>query len=113
MADPTQMPQDPLQDDPNAQTEQVAPEDAGYEIVIKVSGDGTIKVGVEAGEQEEAGEDESAYQPVSGIKSALQVAMDIFKNAGQMQDAQAGQDSMDAGYGIIKKPAPQAKPGAM
>lgn len=118
MADPMQ--QDPLQD-PNAQSaaqgvaqgaETEAPEDEGsYEIVIKVSGDGSIKVGVEGTYQGEENEDESSFQPVSSIKTALQVAMDIFKNAGQMQDAQAGQDSMDAGYGAPKKPAPAA--GAM
>lgn len=82
----------------------------GYEICIKVDGQGAISVGVEQdspemGEDGEAGErgmmlegmgaeGEQEYQPANSIKEALQMALAIFKNSGkatsQAEDQEAG-----------------------
>lgn len=78
----------------------------GYSIEIYVDGDGKISVGVESG-AEEASEHQATGQepertPVKGIREALEIVMDIYKNQGQMN---AGEDQFAAGFG-----APPATP---
>ena len=80
---------------------------AGYEIVIKVDGDGSVSVGVEDGENGEP--DDSGLQAVSGFKQALQIAGDIYKNHGQMSTMTDNSSAMDAGYSG-KKPAAAPSP---
>lgn len=73
-----------------------APEDDGsYEICIRVSGDGSLSVGVEKGSAEEQGEDESAYKPAENIKDALTKALEIFRADGK---SEAADDAFNAGF---------------
>lgn len=86
----------------------------GYCIEIHVGADGKISVDVEpeadeAAEEQGEGGESSKGQPVSGFKEALQVAMDIYKNDGQIQDAGAG-DS-DFAEGFASGPTPVSGPG--
>ena len=73
-----------------------------YTIEIKVSGQ-MIQVGVESADMEssepgEAGPDEENYQEVQSIGEACRLVREIFASQGQMQDASANQDEMNAGY---------------
>lgn len=75
------------------------PSTGSYCIEIKVSADGSIKVGVEP-QEEEMQEEESGeqYQDVPDIKAALQLAMEIFSGAGQMGESSSDQGQMNAAY---------------
>ena len=81
---------------------------AGYVIEIAVSGDNAITVSVESAEAEmgEGGAPEPQGTPVKSIRDALSLVIDIYKNAGQMQDH--GDADFAAGFG---KPA--TEPGQM
>lgn len=86
---------------------------AGYEICIRVGGDGKLSVGVESGQAEateaapgmepgatpmpeEAG---GQYMPVESIKEALTMALDIYRADGQMPgDGGMADAEFDAGY---------------
>lgn len=99
-------------EDPNAAPDPAAAPDgegmgAGYCIEIHVSAEGSIKIGVEP-EGDEAAEEGAATpeagaeegddaQPVANIREAMKVVMDIYKNSGQIADAD-GEDQMSAGY---------------
>lgn len=81
----------------------------GYTISIMVGADQSIKVSVDPGTGDDssdgaaaAGSDDGSgddSQTVPNIKAACKVVMDIFNNAGQIQDATQGQDQMSSGYG--------------
>lgn len=104
-----------MMQDPSAAPGQT---DTGYEICIKVDGAGKISVGVDM-ESDEAAQgpgtgapvtptdDDSSYHPVRSIKEAMQVAMDIYKNSGQMVSADAGMDDFNSGFGQNPTPAPK------
>lgn len=62
----------------------------GYCIEIKVDASGKCSVGVEPAKEEAMEEGASVsggekYQPVGSFKDAIMVAMDIYKNKGQIQ----------------------------
>lgn len=79
----------------------------GFTICIKVGPDGSIMVGTEP-YTEEGGEDESGLSPVGNIKEAMSVALDIYKNQGQVIDATEGEDEFNAGFA----PKSSGRPGA-
>lgn len=95
MADPTA---DPSSGDSSTQP---------YKICIAVDSDGKITVGVDpsddsddsASESGSGGSaddsDDSGMQSVKNIKEALTIALDIYKNAGQMTD---GDSDFNSGY---------------
>jgi hypothetical protein len=70
----------------------------GYCIEIQVGSDGKITVGVEPAEAEAQEGSEPKGSPVANIKEALQVAMDIYKNGGQVMDANAGEADFASGF---------------
>lgn len=77
---------------------------AGYEICIRVDGQGKLAVGVESNAQEAAEangqmEPSAEYTPVESIKEALTMALDIYRADGQMA-GDGGQDSaeFEAGF---------------
>ncbi len=82
----------------------VPAETGGYVIEIHVSADDKISVEVETDEEEspeneDGGENpENSSQSVPNIRAALKVAMDIYSNAGQIQDMGAANKDMEAGY---------------
>lgn len=69
----------------------------GYTIEIAVDAQGAITVDVEPAAQEQAEDQSGGGQSVPDIKTALQTALDIYKNSGQIDNsgaqAQAGFDS--------------------
>lgn len=81
------------------------PTQAGYTICIQVGADGKLSVGVDkeaaaapmpgAGMEMEA--EAMAYMPAGSIKEALTVALEIYRNDGQMPD-DGGQADFDSGY---------------
>lgn len=79
-----------------------------YTIEITVSPDG-ISVGVESAGQEDAesgGESGgSGAQPVKSIKDALTVALQIYRNDGQMSEGSSADDDMASGFGPSSAPA--------
>lgn len=90
---------------------------SGYEICIRVDANQQITVSVDpidpADQSDGSGGDGSGpedSQAVPSIRAACQVVMDIYKNAGQMEDAGAEQDSMSSGYGA---PAPKGAANPM
>jgi hypothetical protein len=89
----------PIQEGENSTTEPA--QQSGYCIEIHVSADNQITVGVEP-ESAESAEGETqpdnGGQAVSSIREALQVAMDIFKNGGQVMDAESGDGDFSAGF---------------
>ena len=91
------MAQDPAMDEAEPAAE---PSTGGFCIEIKVSADGSIKVGVEpeAEETEEDAQGGEDYQDVPDIKAALKLAMQIFSGAGQMGASSSDQGQMDAAY---------------
>lgn len=88
---------DPAEGAPADMAEDQGPQ--GYCIELHVSADNKITVSVEP-EDEEAGEEQTpdGATPVDGIKGALALVLDIFKNGGQVADAAAGEGDFDAGY---------------
>jgi len=79
---------------------------AGYVIEIYVGADNSLSVNVEDASAEGAEGAEPAGQPVQSIRDAVSLVLDIFKNAGQMQDG--GDADFAAGYG-----QPATEPGQM
>lgn len=83
---------------------------SGYVICIHVGGDGTLSVGTES-DQEEAQEaqggsgddaqDMEDYEPAKNIKDALTMALEIYRNDGQMpsQADSNFQQGFDGGSG--------------
>ena len=88
----------------------------GYTIEIMVAADGTITVDVEQGadDSDESGEgaetggdtstggdaDAGSPTPAKNIKDALSIALDIYRNSGEIAAATtAPADDMQAGYG--------------
>lgn len=74
-----------------------------------MTGDGKISVGVESSDQENAEEsggdpsaapmdDSGSAQPAKDIKSALVMALEIYKNNGEMQEADDSDEQFAAGY---------------
>ena len=116
-ADPTADPSaDPTSDDSSG-----APAEQGYTIEIIVAADGTITVDVEQGEDDDsesgaasgAGADDGSGDsgagddtdsgagsptPAKNIKDALSIALDIFRNNGQIAAASSPDDDMQSGY---------------
>lgn len=96
----------PAAADPAAEdmsTEQSA--GTGYTIEIAVSADGKISVGCEsaAAEGAEAGaegapEAAMATQPAKDIKDALVIALGIYKNNGEMPEADDSDAQFASGY---------------
>lgn len=86
-----QLPPMPAQDAPNPTETQGAP---GYEICIKVGGDGMIAVSAEPDGAEDAepmGEGgEVPGMQAASIEDALKMAKNIFDNKGQMPESQGG-----------------------
>lgn len=73
----------------------------GYCIGIKVDAQGQVSVGVEPAKDEAAEEAASPsggekYQTVKSFKDALMLAMDIYKNQGQIQTG--GDESFAEGF---------------
>ena len=95
-AQPEAEPMDPMGTDDQEQ---------GYCIEIKVSPGGTFKVSVEsaafeAKEHEAAGEEaDGGSRECKSVKEALTLALEIFKNDGQMPVAGEADDAFMAGYG--------------
>lgn len=94
---------DPTQDPAAAQPD--AAQDAGYEICIKVAGDGSLSVGVESPQAEAAevgamggADDDSSYKPAANIKEALTMALEIFKADGQVAPEDDGEDQFAQGF---------------
>ncbi len=90
---------EPAETDPADTAEDQGPQ--GYCIEIHVSADNKITVGVESEEDEEgeeSGTPDDGAQPVDGIKGALALVLDIFKNGGQVADAAAGNGDFDSGF---------------
>lgn len=85
---------------PADQATDATTEAPGYCIEIHVSPSGSIRVSVEP-EQEEAaeGEPQPEGQEVKGIKGAIEVVLDIYKNGGQVSDAMEGEDDFNQGFG--------------
>lgn len=82
-----------------------APQEAAapsYEICIRVQGP-QVSVGVESGADEE-GATAPAYKPAKSIQDALMMAVDIYKNNGQMPEASSG-DAFREGYGKSEAPS--------
>ena len=81
----------------------------GYTICIEVEPDGSLSVGVEQeaamAPQAEAAEEasETGYKPAKNIKDALTMALEIFKNNGEIQQGQAD-DDFQADLGTMKEP---------
>ena len=111
MADPTQQ-TGATDDDSSVDMSQ------GYCIEINVAANNKITVSVEPASEEsseesgsddgsdddtsadgsgDSGDDEDA-QPVANIREALKLVMDIYQNAGQMQDTGEDQSQMSSGY---------------
>ena len=85
------------------QTSDQAEGEGGYTIEIEVSADGTISVNVEqAGQEAKEGavEDEGTAKQVPDWKTALRVATDIYKNAGQIADQSQEQSGFDSVAGM-------------
>jgi hypothetical protein len=76
---------------------------SGYTICIRVGGDGKVSVGVEDNKEEDA--EGYSTQPVKSIAEAMQVAMDIYKNDGMMDDMAASDDEFNKGFGQNQKGA--------
>lgn len=88
----------PMDQQPQAEEPQ-AP--AGYCIEIHVAADGKCTVAVEPEAQEgseEGQQEQESGTPAMGFREALQVAQDIYKNAGQLPDANAGEDEFASGF---------------
>jgi len=89
---------------------------SGYTIELHVDGTGAISVSVEpdgadeadasaappdgSGAPMEGEEDQDEAQPVPNIREAVKLILDIYKNAGQMQDNSGDMDQMAQGYGV-------------
>lgn len=77
---------------------------AGYEICIRVDGEGKIAVGVESNDQEAAeangqAEPSAEYTPVENIKEGLTLALEIYRADGQMpDDGSQGNADFDSGF---------------
>jgi hypothetical protein len=92
---------DPAQDPPAQGTGDDTGQQ-GYTIEIHVDPQGAISVGVDTGadEQDEgAGDDAGELQPAKNIKDALTIALDIFRNEGQMTQGPSADDDMASGFG--------------
>lgn len=78
-------------------------ETGGYCIEIYVGADGAISVATEskAEEQGEGGENEGRT-PVSSIKEALTMALDIYKSNGNAGNEQQDFDSGYGGKSVVK-----------
>lgn len=95
-----------MQPDPaEGQDDDTVDASQGYTIEVKVSGDGSITVCVEPASEEAAEEggegqgDDDDAQPVSSIREACKLVMQIFNSQGQAPDASQDQADMSAGYG--------------
>lgn len=97
--------QDPTMQGAQAMGEESTEQGAGFTICIKVSPDGSVKVGTEP----YAEEDEKNLSPVKNIKDAMSIALDIYKNQGQIPELGEGEEDFDSGF------APKSTPrlGAM
>ena len=108
--------------DPSADDSTGAPAEQGYTIEIIVAADGTITVDVEQGEDDDdsesgaasgAGADDGSGDsgagddtdsgagsptPAKNIKDALSIALDVYRNDGQIAAASSPDDDMQAGY---------------
>lgn len=80
---------------------------AGYTICIKVDGQGDISVGVTPASADDGDEDDdsSDYAPAKNIKDALTVALDIYRNDGQVKDSDA---DFNEGYSSQTPPSNSA-----
>ena len=101
--------------DPSADPSADPSESQGYTIEIIVAADGTITVDVDQGADDDSGsdsgdgsaaggdgsgDDESGNSPTpaKNIKDALSIALDLYRNNGEMTAASAPSDDMQAGY---------------
>ncbi len=87
-------------------------QDKGYTICIVVDANGQIAVGVLPGTDADGdGDDDTAqgaqgaapdgdhdFAPAKNIKEALTVALDIYRNDGEMSEMTNGEDDMAAGF---------------
>lgn len=80
---------------------EAAAQPVGYEICIRVGGDGALSVGVETGEPaapvEGEAAAETAYQPAEDWKAAMRMATEMYQAGGTVpdkSDEQAGFDSV-------------------
>ena len=91
-----------------------AEQPGGYEICIKVGGDGMISVGVDPADQEQAemGEAGEAYTQVQSIAEALQSAKEIYANNGQMPVQGTDEQQAMAGYNKGAKPMGMGMPAS-
>lgn len=115
---------DPMMDE-NVAGAEGAEQPGGYEICIKVAPDGSMSVGVDMEGEESAPpapgippaapemDDDASYQPVSSIKEAIQVVMDIYQNAGQMTNMAADNAEFDKGFGKPAGMPPKPPMGGM
>lgn len=96
-------PMNPEMEEP-LQPEVAELEETGFEIIIKVDGQGQISVGVEReGEAEVEGEAmgleaETQFTPASSIREAMQIALDAYRAQGDMSASTVADDSFNAGF---------------
>lgn len=76
-------------------------EQAGFLVELYVKPDGSMSINVESGEEEaeQHGGAMPEGTPVKSLEEAISMIIDIVKNGGQVEDAMAGQDEFNAGYG--------------
>ena len=102
MADPTMQDTGANPADASSEAESGS---AGYTIEITVTADGKISVGVESSDQENAEESgapadaSDSAQPAKDIKSALVMALEIYKNNGEAPGADDSDEQFASGYG--------------
>lgn len=97
--------QDPTMQGAQVMGEESTEQGSGFTICIKVSPDGSVKVGTEPYSEE----DEENLSPVKNIKDAMSVALDIYKNQGQIPEASAGEEDFNSGFA----PKSMMRKGAM
>lgn len=84
--------------DPSADTSQDdGSAGVGFVIEITCTADGKISVGIETADQKNA--EEGAAQPAKNIKDALVLALQIYKNNGEMPEADDSDSQFSQGYG--------------
>lgn len=93
---------DPSATDPSADPSS-SDASSGYEICITVKPDGTMAVGSNPIDPEDASE---GGAPASSIREAMAMAMDIYKNNGDAPD-DSGDSDFQSGFGKPAGPVTQ------